>query len=189
MITSGETSVATDMNSTTARHYPLLPSLNSQTTLIDIKGDRMGGLPYYKRPNEILHLNYEIAFLPYQNDEIYVCRKFIEENELFNLDQVKESKTLYAHLSTHKQYSINDVKIDVDNEGLGIAVSVSYQIDSDDHRNAVLTFDLGAALPYDSWAITDEEGNILICANDKRTRPTQVRQYIEIYFYGNGTRI
>ena len=189
MITSSERTTATDMNRTTARHYPLLPSSNYQTTLIDIKGDRMGGVPYYKRPNEILHLNYEIAFLPYLNDEIYVCRAFIEDNELFNLDQVKENKNIYAHLSTHKQYSINDMKIDVESEGMGILVNVNYEIDTDDNRNAVLTFDLGAEMLFDSWAITDEEGNILICANDKRPKQHPARQYINIYFYGNGTRI
>ena len=106
---------------------------------------------FYKQPNEITALNYEIAFIPIGG--FFVGRRFIDDN--FLVSGKWGERKLYVHYSNEK-YTVTDFKA----KGQRVAVASKSLVSG----GISLTHgELGEH--YQSWAIADEDGYFLFACN------------------------
>lgn len=126
-----------------------------------------------KQPNEVFALNYELAFIPYNYEEEFIGRAFIEDNRFVNDNA---TKVLNLYYSTTEKYFQGDTK------GKGNHVSITnVALDTID-RTITFTHQEASAT---SWAICDAEGNILFASNrESGTSTTKV-----IYFKTRHSRL
>lgn len=144
---------------------------------------------YYKKPNEIFHVNYSLNFLPYwekttENDlnipqyiyeEIFFGDKFINENGIIpNTEYDKGKQKQFSLWVGNDRYSIIDQKA----QGTKVNGTITVSISSTEQSYSATT---GAATwgniqikvnnnLYDtgnnkSWCLADENGNIYIAVN------------------------
>lgn len=151
---------------------------------------------YYKRPNEILHINYSIQFLPfakkvddsfgvphYEAEEIFIGKEFIDKNAI--VSNTQSLGRLYLYLSNDEQYTISDLyckgdRIDV----ASIEVTIS------SNKSGVITVTIPSAPQYDeekgiSWAIGTEDGKLVFGIN-------QIFDYTKtwhLYFSASGKKL
>ena len=139
---------------------------------------------YYKKPNEIFHVNYALNFLPwfwkktdalgtpqYKYEQIFFGDKFINENGIIPNTAFEKgaAKKLYLYASKTEKYSI------IDNEALGDRIEGTTTIHvntSTSNSNGVHgaiyvlidgdNFDLSS---YKSWCIADENRKMYIAVN------------------------
>lgn len=118
-------------------------------------------LDYYKKPNEIFGLNYELCVLvnPEEINTLFVGKEFMKENGFIKLPTPKTFRLYYS--TEDKKYSI------LDREGFGDYMSVSLSIAEESNYNYCLTIHAGDTIPEGtkSWALCDEFGNIYIAKN------------------------
>ena len=121
-------------------------------------------LEYYKKPNEIFALNYELICLPYQNQEIFIGEHFIKYNGMIANAIPKQELRLY--ISDTKLYSI------LDKYAVGSQVSGTFTISviqSDTGLYTAKIYKGGSLYQLDkkikSWALCDQNNNIYISAN------------------------
>lgn len=163
-------------------NYPLVNPTG--TKLIDI-----AQFYYYKKSNEIFHLNYEIAFMPsatyttdgygckrYQYEEIFVGSRFIDNNSLISTNEIRSAKTLYLYVGTtdEEKYSIIDKKALGTNKGIAtITVATSGSTNS---GSINVTFS-GTIASAKSWSLADEKGNLYLSVNQNLTNATELNLY------------
>lgn len=121
---------------------------------------------YWKKPNEIFHLNYSVAFMPYKNEEIFFGDEFINNNLIIN-GTIKKEK-LYLFVSNSEEYSI------IDNKPLGTSVGEAtveitrrfqYNAQNVYRDRATISIRVNRIFRCISWCLADEDGNILIACN------------------------
>ena len=158
-----------------------LPQIN-KNILTNEYITHLGGfsnLLYYKKPNEIFSLNYELICLPYQNQDLFIGENFIKYNGIIGAQQPK--KTLKLLISDNELYSVLDKK------GFGSVAksNISIQIENvyatgNSYISAytcnVKNFSLDKAIK--SWAIVDSDDNILISANQNLAINDKIIFYI-----------
>ena len=132
-------------------NYPLCnKGLDTTTNLINVEN-----LAYYKRPNEIFHFNYQVCFLPRPNEEYYIGNKFTENNYILT-DTQFTPKNLWVG---NEPYTISDQKGKGTNVGSANMSSV--------WENNCLKITISIATSSNGyWALTDDDGNILIASNE-----------------------
>ena len=144
----------------------------------------------YKQPNETFALNYQIAFLPIPGRENidFIGNEFINTN-CFVKRFVEEKRKLYVCIMEEKS-SVLDVKAvpqiakkEITNVGGSSVVS------NPNRQSIAFTFassfsqeQINAAK---SWAIIDENDNILFASNNL----TISSNYVHIYFLSKQTRL
>lgn len=127
-------------------------------------------LRFYKDPNEIFKLNYQLTFLPYQINDVFIGRTFIENNILQNHYYSGITK-IYA--STTIKYSILDVKaVGTELGDLKTDYKLIANIQEAEtgyceqfairNKNTLANLD---TTNYTSWCIADEFDNIIIAFN------------------------
>jgi len=128
---------------------------------------------YYKKPNEIFHLNFALAFLSYGEDEFFVGDKFINNNAVIpNVVLSKNVRFSYGN----NVYSIIDNK-NINNSFVNITLNA--QVDSlDDKKYVKVTMNLSSAITCKSWALVDENNNILIASNKTMENVSQIIFYV-----------
>ena len=121
-------------------------------------------LEYYKKPNEIFALNYELLCLSYQNQEIFIGEHFIKYNGIIANAIPKQELRLY--ISDTELYSI------LDKYAVGSQVSGTFTISviqSDTGLYTAKIYKGGSLYQLDkkikSWALCDQNNNIYISAN------------------------
>jgi hypothetical protein len=160
----------------------ILNSTNSEA-LIDIDMLRV-----YKDPNEVFKLNYQLTFLPYQINEVFIGRRFVEYNALQNHFHKNTIKFFY---SSTEQYSLLDTKAlgtstddycDVVTNSGEDGYSQTFTVKKvSDNQNRLIG-------PYVSWCIADEFDNILIAFN-KVAVPIHAVEYAIFTIFTRHTRI
>jgi len=146
--------------------YPYIPSSGSTKigTLNDLK--------FYKMPNEILAVNYELAFLPYNETRdrgVYFGKRF------FDLigDTPRQNFNARFKYQTDPDYRY-DPTCRKDTKGTMISTSriyFYYHYDGAkrviDYYNLISTANVGVASEKQCYgfSITDEDDNIILCAN------------------------
>ncbi len=146
--------------------YPYIPSSGSTKigTLNDLK--------FYKMPNEILAVNYELAFLPYgetRDRGVYFGKRF------FDLigDTPRKNFDIKFKYQTDPDYRY-DPTCRKDSKGTEIAISniyFYYHYDSVkkaiDYYNLIPRASVGVVSERQCYgfSITDEDDNIILCAN------------------------
>lgn len=143
---------------------------------------------YYKKPNEIFHLNYSLNFLPYWTkttdelgtpiytyDEIFFGDMYIDNNPLIQGSLFDSgNKKLYV---SNKKLSIIDNKIDSTQTYLS-DVKLLLTVDQTNTLPLTMEFtDLNGnhlnISSYASWCIADKFGNIIIGANNSENSMQQ----------------
>jgi len=123
----------------------------------------ISGLKYYKKPNEIFALNYELIHLV-MNDRRnidFIGNQLITNS--FLLKGVKKPTNFKFYYSTTEKYSPFDFK--------GLGSSVSCELSGSYLGLSVMSFTFTpSTIPssYVSWAICDENGNIYFASNETR---------------------
>ena len=142
---------------------------------------------YYKKPNEIFHLNYSLAFLPYwvkttddlgnshyTYEEIYFGDAFINENGIIpnskNSIYVDNPSNRFTLWVSNNKYSITDQQA----QGTKVngTITVNWEIDSISYDRASygnITISVNGTLfdttGYSSWCLADENNRILFAVN------------------------
>ena len=124
-----------------------------------------------KQPNEVFALNYEIAFLPKEQNRDFIGSAFINDN--FLVSGKPKRKKLYVWHS-EEPYSV------LDTEGRGTKLAVTGVAQSG--GEITFTHEEGEATSY--WAICDERGNILFASNSECATT-----YKRVYFALRNSRL
>ena len=161
-----------------------------------IRGDYFFSLISYKvhkQPNEILALNYQLAFIPVPGRENlnFVGSEFINNNA-FVKDFTNLQRTLRVWLyKDGKKMSNLDVKAPSDywfeREVLIVEVS-EYQSNVVRFLFKITPLDAALAEDVTSWALIDEENNVLLASNAKHVAGLE-DGYVRMYFIPKKTRI
>lgn len=136
-------------------NYPLANSYADEQVCI------AASYKYYKRENEIFHLNYGIAFLPKGNEEIYIGSEFINQNGVIPNNKYKNvDRELHLYISKDENYGINDRKALGDDQGKCLIAinntTKKIQVNADN----VSEFTKGV-----SWCLADKDRNIYFAVN------------------------
>lgn len=147
-------------------------------------------IEYYKKPNEIIHLNYGLSFLPYpihetdslgivrtKTEQIYVGDKFISENAIIQNNGMPTIKNLHLFTSQNELYSVMDRKA----LGLDNGVAYVYVVD----KKIVVRRNDETSITCKSWCLADEDGNIYIAVNEDKESVLE----LNIYYIPRQTRI
>lgn len=137
-------------------------------------------LKVYKQPNEIFALNYAICFLPRNADRDFLGSEFINKN--FLVDGLIKERKLYIHVSNNYRYSVLDTK--AHGEIYEEVNAVTYI--SGNYASIEFAYDPFEGYDVYSWAITDEDGNILFASNNGGNGGYN---YKRVYFKGNRNRL
>ncbi len=145
-----------------------LPQVDDNLIANSAKYGAFQSLNYYKKPNETFAMNYELICLPYENQEIYIGEKFIKYNGL--IANAINKKELRLFISDSKKYSILDKYALGDKQDGTFSVNVNYVYSSVGRMALKLQIYKGSSIyqlnkKIVSWAICDEDNNILISAN------------------------
>ena len=146
--------------------------------------NNMGGfkdLHYYKKPNEIFAMNYELLCLPYNSEEIFIGENFIKYNGIIGNAVPKQKLKLF--ISDTKLYSM------FDKQALGSEVSGTFSIsifktlDNSNRATYGLRIYKGGSLyqldkKIVSWALCDENNEIYISANQNKNINDNLTFYI-----------
>ncbi len=160
-----------------------LPQVSNE--MVSLKyATNMGGftnLHYYKKPNEIFALNYELICLPYQNQDIFIGENFIKYNGVIGNAQPKAKLKLF--ISDSECYSM------FDKQALGVEQAGTFNIkiikQLNENNKAVYRLEIykdNKVYRLDknikSWAICDENNEIYISANQELNMNDNILFYI-----------
>lgn len=163
----------------------------TESNLMPLNYDTLGVLEnfaYYKKPNEIFALNYQLHFLPLKGvraKDCFIGNEFIKHNPFSEGLNVKRLKFVYT-LSTQSnfEYSILDTKGQADNTA-DFEVSGVY----DDRSLFSTRITIVPNIPFlaapfiKTWAIVDENNNIYFASNNGlRSNPALRKAYADITF-------
>lgn len=144
----------------TYANYPVLNNTSPNVAT-------MYKLKYYKKPNEIFGLNYELCFLPmiHEINDFFVGNAFIKNNAF--IDSAKPALEFYLYYSNSYAYSVMDTK---GYEG-GNKVKVAFSTNS---ASKLVQLYILTTTPITAkhWAICDENGDIYFASNHEKTFTT-----------------
>lgn len=147
--------------------YPKLVRDYDDNQLQSINLGGLSGYKYYKKPNEIFALNYQLQFLP-MPDRIhtdFVSNHFIDLMGFHN--EINETE-LYLYYG-NEEYSILDLY------ATGNKVKVSYiTFDKSIANKLTITFSIDTTINANAWAIGDYKGNLYISSNNVLNGATSV---------------
>ena len=146
--------------------------------------NNMGGfkdLHYYKKPNEIFAMNYELLCLPYNNEEIFIGENFIKYNGIIGNAVPKQKLKLF--ISDTKLYSMFDKQALGTEQSGTFSISIFKPLDKSNRATYGLTIYKGGSLyqldkKIVSWALCDENNEIYISANQNKNENDNLTFYI-----------
>lgn len=136
--------------------FPVINS-NNDTKCVSIET-----YMYYKRPNEIFHLNYSLAFLSEGNYEFFFGDKFINNNAV--IPNAILSRTVRFSYGYNKLYSIIDNKNINTHYDNGATFNITLETNNG-RKYVKVEIVLTNSILARSWALVDENDNILIASN------------------------
>jgi len=152
---------------TYSENFPII------SNIVEPKVINIEGFNYYKKPSEIFHLNYALAFLSGNNEEFFFGDKFINDNAV--IPNCVLSRNVYFSYG-NKKYSIVDNK-DINGNILNCLITTDIQT-IDDKKYLQVTIDLASSITCESWALIDENNNILIASNKTLEEENQIIFYV-----------
>lgn len=111
-----------------------------------------------KQPNEVFAINFQTAFIPFHPKKVIIGKSFIEDN--FFVNGVMKERALRFYYSDTEEYSVLDTKArgTLVNEAQNVVYQAYNQYFS-------LAFGGSPMVGHKSWAVCDENDNILIACN------------------------
>lgn len=160
-----------DNGTNTTENFPYIANPNNDDNLIKIED-----LKYFKKPNEIFHLNFAFAFLTRPNNEnceFFVGDKFINDNAIMpNAVLSRELKLAYGD----ELYSIIDNK-NISTHSTSCAINVnSHTVNGKVY--AIVVIIPSVPISGNSWALVDENNNMLIASNKKMSEVNEITFYV-----------
>jgi len=157
--------VTTSWNAT---NFPTISTVNDRNLLT------IDNFYYLKKPNEIFHLNFAFAFM-YESDEFFFGNEFIENNAVIrSVDKSNTKLKLY--------YSNNEVYSIIDNKPVGNVVTIDAFNYSQNSNNGNMFIHIGIELANSiscvSWALCDENDNLLIASNKEMSNVSEINFYV-----------
>lgn len=144
-----------DSDLTYNENFPLIASNNDEKVI------NINEFYYYKKPNEIFHLNFALAFMSYGEDEFFFGDKFINNNAVIpNAILSRMVRFSYGN----NIYSIIDNK-NINSNIVNCTVTTSIEEIGDKKYLRVGIGLLTAITECKSWALIDENNNVLIASN------------------------
>ena len=135
---------------------------------------------FYKRPNEILSLNYQLVFLPFDK-EVIIGNALITENGLL---QNLKNKKLYIYYSYDEKYSVFDTKV----VGNKVEITSHEIITSNNSLRMILTGNgTWDYTKLKSYAVGDELGNLYVGFNSLFVLSPQIQ--VRFYFITKHNRL
>lgn len=145
------------------RYYPEMKT--SPTTYIPTYSfGKLSHFKYYKKPNEIFALNYQLHFMPYDKSKDFLNNEFIKNN---GFSKGLNGTVLKIVTSTNENiYSVLDTKGEGTTHDI---VSINTALyDTNDAMDFVMIFSIGEWAWWNnvkSWAIVDKNNNIYFASN------------------------
>lgn len=154
-----------------SENYPYITKPNTDEEMIKIDNFK-----YFKKPNEIFHLNYTLAFLTEpnnKNEEFFVGDKFIDDNAIMpNAVLPRTIRLAYGN----EFYSIIDNK-NINTYDTSCTISVVAQ-KVNGKLKAQVVISLGVPISCNSWALVDENNNVLIASNKTMSNVSEITFYV-----------
>lgn len=142
----------------------LLPIFSGEKTLQEL--GQIYKLNFLKKPNEILALNYQWCFLPYQKKNFFIGNKFINENFVTAPEKMQAKKFYLYYIEERDSiYSPLDTKGLEESEIEEITVTTNKQTANKVRLIVQTTKTINANV----WAICDEFGDIYFASNNPAT--------------------
>lgn len=157
--------------------YKYLPYIKKQTAESGFWCGGFTKLNYYKKPNEIFGLNYQICFLGSSPTKDLLGDYFIKNSSFIT---GKNESELYIYVNGN--YNILDMK--ASGEELSPIKYVSTTTDKETGA-IILNLGVGATKDYDSWCVCDADKNLVMAFNNSIANG----EYFKIYFYTNKNRV
>lgn len=157
-----------------AENYPIIEAPNIDDDLIVFNDYKC-----FKKPNEIFHLNYALAFLTKPNnkgEEFFVGDKFVNDNAI--MPNAILSKVVRFAYGTEK-YSIIDNK-NINANKINCTIGTIIQENDEGKFNILVRVILGTPVNgnINSWALVDENDNVLIASNKEMSNVSEVDFYV-----------
>lgn len=131
--------------------FPVLPTYTYSNA-----GFTIDDYQVHKQPNEVFALNYQIAFIPKDPKKVIIGKAFIEDNFFVKGKLTGRKFLIYA---SNETYSVLDTK------GKGTSYANQGIVFTREEDYCLLRFG-GSDIPsHNSWAVCDENGNILFAVN------------------------
>lgn len=177
------------MQEETTRYYPEMKS-DPNTLLATYEFGKLEQFKYYKKPNEVFALNYQLHFMPINKMRDFLSNEWIKNNAFAN--GINKAKLKIITSTNADIYSILDTKGEGDN---------TYEIATYGHGLTNLSGETSYTLTFivsqtisdwddiKSWAIVDENNNIYFATN---TAPSKISTYsgiFKIYFKSRHHRL
>lgn len=127
---------------------------------------KINKLEYFKKPNEIFGLNYELICLPMPNkvNEDFIGREFIQNGAFIKDTNDILNTYFYYETSEDKKYSIMDLKAHGTKVLITNATASAFSILSP--CKAVITLNANLSnVDIKSWAIANSNGDLLLSSN------------------------
>lgn len=181
------------------RYFPAMKKSNN-AYLETYSFGQISKLAYYKKPNEIFALNYQLHFLPKSKNTDFLSNEFIKNNAFANGISSQAFYIVYTTTDSDHQYSILDTK-GMDNNGdiepsLNAIVSIT-PTNYGSGTNA-LNYEIKVATSISStewnkistWAIVDRNNNIYFASNKSpKDNPLLQTGEFAIYFMSRHHRL
>ena len=146
---------------------------------------KIQNLKYYKKPNEIFGLNYELCFLalPSEINTTFIGNTFINDNN-FTKQETAEIKNFYLHYTTNgnDKYSISNLK------GKGsrtLITDVGHLVLG---NQSYLSIKVAENISAKTWSICDDNGFIYFASNEPKEFVANTSKIV-LYFFTRKTRI
>lgn len=164
------------------RQFPKLAHDNGQgiatTPLATYSFGKIREFAYYKKPNEIFALNYQLHFLPFHDlNGCFLSNEYIKNNGFANGLNKKPLHIVYTTRESNFEYSILDTK----GEGTRADITATLLGTNQGANRLDIGFETGLTREQMStiktWALVDDENNIYFASNN-----TPIDSYFYIHF-------
>ena len=160
--------------------FPVLTASQSETI------GRLFNLEYFKQPNEIFALNYELCFLPVDIQKDFIGQSFINNNALVNDDYDLGEEDTYIYYGTDEfVYSQLDTKAHGSNRVRIISMKRSEDPTTRVEHLRIYHEMISVYPQVSNWCIARENGDILFASN----RDKKEGNYVDLYFFTRQKRI
>ena len=173
------------LKSPITREYPVMKNDDHSTYIDTYSFGKIEEYGYYKKPNEIFALNYQLHFMPRNKvfvaidpaknvyyDAGFLSNEFIKHNAFANGFNGRQLKFVYC-IDPTVAYSVFDTKGHQIEKTSGTVVTTDIKNITFTSGNHYLTINFIISMTEQlqnsitSWAIVDENDNIYYCSNNK----------------------
>lgn len=169
------------------RYFPAMKKDDNNSFLSTFSFGKLDKFAYYKKPNEIFALNYQLHFLPYISNgrkECFLSNEYIKNNAFAEGINNRKLHIVYTLKSEKEfEYSILDTKGENDHS---VDCNVTYVQTSNLQLQIIIETNLSdeTLLDIGSWALVDYNNNIYFASNN-----TPGLSGFQIYFIWRHHRI